>query len=483
MNAETIEVDKYADYKLNEVTDDLDESSIEEIKREPPTKKPIEENNSSGLSGLADMAMNFDMSQVVNMIGPAASMFKAFTGRGKKPSQSTNTAPQVLPPQSAFITIQSLPRPFVPSQVSSISRSLHAYWDKQPISVNPKNQLAIIDKTLIMKESISLPDGFNFKILDLSYIDEIKKLLDNCYIEDNDNTVRLQYSKKYLYWYMKMVPPGLIIGLVYKDKLVGMIVSSFMQFLVMNTKMVMPFINFFCIHKKLRGLNLAPAMMDEIKKRLCSINKNYAFFVSPREYSTPFCSPNLFVIPLNTRRLREVGLLDETVVITKEDVTLFDKLELRLMKENDIISISKNLNIHLQKYAIKPLITNEFVRYFFLPRKEIVYSFVKRDSTNQEVTDFISVYQNYYYCIESKQKVSIAILSFYYYTTMTLTKLVSILIDKLKEMGIDQLNLYNIMENDTIKITMYNTSQIINYYMFNLEMFPCHPSNISILPI
>lgn len=326
-----------------------------------------------------------------------------------------------------------------------------------------------LDKKIIKPELFikfeSLPEGFAFKTLGVTNLEDIYGLINNHYIEDEQHIVRSSYSKDFLYWYLKYIPTGFIVGLTYKNKLIGMITVTFIDMIIYGKEIKVPYINLLCIQNKIRNLGIASLLIEEIKKRLSKINLTHALFVGMKKITKSFCTTKDYVIPINYEKLKEVGFLTE-------DLTPIPRMidnPLHLLTSSDIDMVVPKLNKFMEKIKIKPHFTKDSAYHFFIPKKNIVYSFVKRNQ-NDEVTDFINVYKKYLYCIDQKKIISVAQLSFYFYETMTLTQLVSYLLDKLISYDIDQLVFKNISENMEINITKFSTRDELYYYFYNFDI-------------
>uniref|UniRef100_A0A6C0LQX9 glycylpeptide N-tetradecanoyltransferase n=1 Tax=viral metagenome TaxID=1070528 RepID=A0A6C0LQX9_9ZZZZ len=341
------------------------------------------------------------------------------------------------------------------------------YWINQPVNIiiNKDDIRNIIDNPS-EKKSVELLSDFNFKTLNMSHLDEIYCLLLNHYIEDCDGSFRFIYSRDYLYWYLKYIPLGLIVGLTYRNKLVGLITATFIDLIIYDYKIKVPFINLLCLQKKIRSCGLCPIMIDEIKLRILKMTKiNYAIFFGQNMPTKAFCCLIEYVIPMNCNRLKNIGLLSD-------DHTNICKLienPLHLMKKTDVKIVINKLNNFLSKYDIKQYFTFDTGQYFLLPKKHICYSFVNRDDS-ANITDFISVYLNLYYCVKEKKMITSAKIAHYFYESMSLTKLITYLIDKLLDYEIDQLYFSNMADNSNIEITKYLTKNKTNLFFYNVNM-------------
>lgn len=350
------------------------------------------------------------------------------------------------------------------------------YWIDQPISISNTKEIKIISENITEKKG-EIPDGFKFKTLNLSYLDEIHKFLLNHYIEDDQHLVRLVYSKDFLYWYLRYIPPGFIVGLCYKNKLVGLITASFFDMIVYEKKIKVPYINLFCLQKQVRNLGLAICLIDEIKNRILKMNLNYAIFTGMKKITKPFCTSKDNMIPINHKKLIDIGFL----VGKPPKLIKPENNPLHLITQPDIEPISTKLNEFMKKFVIKPYFNTESAQHFLLPKKNIVYSFSIKNSEGA-ITDFVSVYKNYVYCIEKNKIISIAYLGFYFYETVTLTNLIIYLIDKLNGYGIDQLVFRNLADGADINIERYPMRGELNYYFYNVDIMKTEPGNICFFP-
>ena len=352
-----------------------------------------------------------------------------------------------------------------------------SYWINQPINTLAEDELKI-HKDISKKNTRNLPKGFAFKTLKIKHLDEVCCLLNDHYIEDEQDIMRIVYSRDFLYWYLKYIPDGFMVGLIYKNKLVGMITAMFIDMFVYNKGIKMPYIDFLCVQKKIRSLGLAPFLMDEIKSRIFKTGLDYAFFTSMKKIKSPFCRTRDFVVPINRPKLKEIGFLVEDIMPPPEP----DDNPLHLMIASDIESVVPKLNKSMGKYTVHPYFTKESAHHFLLPKKNIVYSFVRRDDDDDDVTDFIVIYKHYFYCLEKNKMVGVAQLAFYYYETMSLTELVTCMLDKLSSYGIDQLIFRNMAENEDINITKFSTYSDLFYYFFNIGIKETDASKIIFYP-
>lgn len=157
------------------------------------------------------------------------------------------------------------------------------FWNSQPVpslgTVIPRgtNEPMSPDKRLdeIKADPFSLPDGFKWDDLDLNNQEQLMELyvlLNENYVEDDDNMFRFDYSPEFLKWALQ--PSGWRkewhagVRVAKNNKLVGFIsaVPAHMKIYEKQVKMVE--INYLCVHKKLRAKRVAPVLIKEITRRV-----------------------------------------------------------------------------------------------------------------------------------------------------------------------------------------------------------------------
>jgi glycylpeptide N-tetradecanoyltransferase len=352
------------------------------------------------------------------------------------------------------------------------------YWADQPVSiVKSEKEIDIIIKNFKQDITEVLPDGFQFKTLNVSHLDDIHSLLTKHYIEDDDHLVRLVYSKDFLYWYLRYIPSGYIIGLTFNNKLIGMITATFIDMIVYQKKLKVPYINFLCVQSKLRSMGFGPMLMNEMKSRLNSASMGFGLFTSMKKPTKNFAISNDFVIPINYPKLKEIEFLVEDI----KPIPVPESNPLHLLVASDLDSVIPKLNSFMEKFDVKIYFTNDSAHHFLLPKKNIVYSFVNR--TNSSVTDFVCVYVNYLYSIQKNKMISVAQLAFYYHETMSLTDLILFLLNKLPSYGIDQFVFRDIADNPDINLTKFSTNGELNYFFYNVAIKETPKNKLCLLPI
>jgi len=284
----------------------------------------------------------------------------------------------------------------------------------------------------------------------------IYDLIKNNYIEDNEKIIRIVHTIEHVKWYINNSIVSL--GFIYNEQIIGFISASLINDL--------PYINLFVVDKKHRGNNLGMTLIEGMRAKLIEMNYNFALIVSPLNKFPNFAKVSEWAIPINYNRLHKIGFVDEINMIEH-----FQHNPLELLKPNDISETCCSLNSYLQKYKFKQLFTDTTFALNFISKKNIVLSFVIKN--NNVISDFISVSLYRFFCIEHDKTINVAQLSMYFYSS-NLTILVKYLLDKLNNYGIDQLLIKNIMENEQINLTKYETNNdlflsIVNAQIINID--------------
>ncbi|PIK37862.1 putative glycylpeptide N-tetradecanoyltransferase 1 isoform X2 [Apostichopus japonicus] len=160
-------------------------------------------------------------------------------------------------------------------------KKVYNFWDTQPVpKLEEQFDETVNDpveerKENIREEPYSLPGQFIWDTLDIHdplVLQELYTLLNENYVEDDDNMFRFDYSANFLLW--ALTPPGWLpkwhcgVRVATNKKLVGFIsaVPATIKIYEKIEKMVE--INFLCVHKKLRSKRVAPVLIREITRRV-----------------------------------------------------------------------------------------------------------------------------------------------------------------------------------------------------------------------
>lgn len=175
----------------------------------------------------------------------------------------------------------SQPSTSAPKTEDEAKLKTYNFWDTQPVpkmTEEVKTCEKIEEdkpKEAIPTEPLPLLKEFEWDTLDVNddkTLIELYKLLNENYVEDDDNMFRFDYSPQFLGWALQ--PPGWIrdwhvgVRVVKSKKLVGFISAIPATIQVKGTVLKTVEINFLCIHKKLRQHRMTPVLIKEITRRV-----------------------------------------------------------------------------------------------------------------------------------------------------------------------------------------------------------------------
>ncbi|XP_030406331.1 glycylpeptide N-tetradecanoyltransferase 2 isoform X2 [Gopherus evgoodei] len=315
--------------------------------------------------------------------------------------------------------------------IDEATKHKYQFWDTQPV---PKLNEVITshgaiepDKDNVRLEPYSLPQGFMWDTLDLSNAEVLKELytlLNENYVEDDDNMFRFDYSPEFLMWALR--PPGWL-----PQWHCGVRVSS-------NKKLV-GFISAIPAHIRIydrywhRSLN--PRKLVEVK--FSHLSRNMTLQRTMKLYRLP-------------------------------DATKTSGL--RPMEQKDIKAVQELINSYLKQFNLAPVMDEEEVAHWFLPQDHIIDTFVV-ESSNGILTDFLSFYTLpstvMHHSVHKSLKAAYS-----FYNIHTETPLLDLMNDALiiaKLKGFDVFNALDLMENKIFleKLKFGIGDGNLQYYLYN----------------
>lgn len=168
-----------------------------------------------------------------------------------------------------------------PKSEEEAVKKQYKFWETQPV---PKISETVEEKGPIepnkapeevKRESYNLPKEFHWDTLDITddaTLTELYKLLNENYVEDDDNMFRFDYSPEFLKWALQ--PPHWVkdwhcgIRVTKSKKLVGFISAIPANVSVCGEKLKTVEINFLCVLKQLRSKRMTPVLIQEITRRV-----------------------------------------------------------------------------------------------------------------------------------------------------------------------------------------------------------------------
>ncbi|TKS82043.1 Glycylpeptide N-tetradecanoyltransferase 2 [Collichthys lucidus] len=380
--------------------------------------------------------------------------------------------------------------------IDEAAKHKYQFWDTQPV---PKLNEVVTshgpieaDKENVRQEPYSLPQGFMWDTLDLSNADVLKELytlLNENYVEDDDNMFRFDYSPNFLKWALR--PPGWLpqwhcgVRVSSNKKLVGFISAIPADIRIYETLKRMVEINFLCVHKKLRSKRVAPVLIREITRRVNLEGIFQAVYTAGVVLPKPVSTCRYWHRSLNPRKLVEVKFShlsrNMTLQRTMKLYRLPDSTKtpgLRPMERRDIRQVTELLQKYLRRFQLAPSMGEEEVSHWFLPQDNIIDTYVV-EGAGGVLTDFASFYTLPSTVMHHPLHRSLKA-AYSFYNVHTQTPLLDLMNDALilaKLKGFDVFNALDLMENkvflDKLKFGIGDGN--LQYYLYNWKCPPMDP--------
>uniref|UniRef100_A0A8C5Y5J8 Glycylpeptide N-tetradecanoyltransferase n=1 Tax=Microcebus murinus TaxID=30608 RepID=A0A8C5Y5J8_MICMU len=347
------------------------------------------------------------------------------------------------------------------------SKRSYQFWDTQPVPilgevVNTHGPVEP-DKDNIRQEPYTLPQ-------------ELYTLLNENYVEDDDNMFRFDYSPEFLLWALR--PPGWLpewhcgVRVVSSRKLVGFISAIPANIHVYDTEKKMVEINFLCVHKKLRSKRVAPVLIREITRRVHLEGIFQAVYTAGVVLPKPVGTCRYWHRSLHPRKLIEVKFSHLSRNMTMQHTMKLYRLQLGCdqWKKKDIPVVHQLLTRYLKQFHLTPVMNQEEVEHWFFPQENIIDTFVV-ENANGEVTDFLSFYTLPSTIMNHPTHKSLKA-AYSFYNVHTQTPLLDLMSDALvlaKMKGFDVFNALDLMENKTFleKLKFGIGDGNLQYYLYN----------------
>ena len=352
------------------------------------------------------------------------------------------------------------------------------------------------------KDSLSLPEGYEWKDVNLNQqvdLDKLYEFLKSNYVEDEDHMFRFDYSKDFLKWHLN--PPGFysewLVSVVKEDKkknkkkMVGFIAGLPIKINIYGTDITLAEIDFLCVKKELRSKRLAPVLIKEVTRRIHLRNIWWAVYTSGTLLPTPFCKTTYYHRNLNVKKLVDIEFTYLPPNMNMARAKIFYNLPnelpipgIRPMEQKDVNDIYLLLKEYLKKFKVHGYYSKEEVAHWFLPRKHVIYSYVKVDKSFK-VTDLIS-----FYCLPSSilqnpnyKKLMSAYSFFNINTSCEFKDLMKCALILAKNENFDVFNCLNIMDNEPVlKDLLFGQGDgTLKYYLWNFVCPKTEPKDLALV--
>jgi len=378
------------------------------------------------------------------------------------------------------------------------------FWSTQPVpaidEVITDNEHISPDVPIaeVRQEPFSLPEGFKWDTLLLSeplVLKELYVLLNENYVEDDDNMFRFDYSPDFLAWALQ--PPGWMkewhcgVRVSKSNKLVGFISAVPANIRMYEKTKRMVEINFLCVHKKLRSKRLAPVLIREITRRVNLTGIFQAVYTAGVVLPKPVGTCRYWHRSINPKKLIEVKFshLSRNMTMARhlKLYRLPDEVKtpgMRKFRAEDAPQVTKLLNQYLSKFDLCPEFNEADVLHWFSPKPNIIESYVV-EAANASLTDFVSFYTLPSTVMNHPTHNSIKA-AYSFYNVSSATPWAELMQDALvlaKQENFDVFNALDLMENKEFleKLKFGIGDGNLQYYLYNWRCPRMEPQRIGLV--
>jgi len=293
---------------------------------------------------------------------------------------------------------------------------------------------------------------------------------------------RFDYSKDFLLWALK--PPGWRgewhagVRVKTSKKMVAFISAIPALISVRGKQLKMVEINFLCVHKKLRDKRLAPLLIKEITRRVNLTGIFQAVYTAGTVLPTPVAKCRYWHRNLNPKKLVNVGFSHLTRRMTLPRAVKLYKLPaapltpgIRPMEQKDVKQVAALIKAYLVRFGLAPVFSKAEVAHWFLPRTDVIVSYVVEDKATGKITDFLSFYSLPSTIIGNPTYKTLRA-AYSYYNVAGKTPLKNLMQDALilaSSLGYDVYNCLDLMDNESIlqDLKFGPGDGNLHYYLYN----------------
>ncbi|XP_041819075.1 glycylpeptide N-tetradecanoyltransferase 2-like isoform X2 [Chelmon rostratus] len=381
--------------------------------------------------------------------------------------------------------------PSMPKTLQQAKKHIYRFWETQPVprldgagGGSVTHGPIVKGESNFRKEPYSLPQGFSWDTLDLSsstVLRELCTLLNENYMEEDDNTVRFDFSLEYLQWALQ--PPNWLaqwhcgVRVNTNNKLVGFIAAVPADVRIYETEKRMVQVKFLCVHKKLRLKRMTPVLIRELTRRVNQQGVYQAVYTAGIVLPTPLSSCRYWNRPLNPRKLSEVNYPGLRQTMNLQRAVKFNRLPevtktpgLRHMTKEDVAGIHSLLQANLCKFHLSPILSLQEVEHWLLPRENVIDTYVV-EGDDGALTGVVSFYSVSSRVLNHPVHTGLRA-AHLLYVASTAADPVDLMEDTLvlaKSKGFDVFSALDVMDNksflEKLKFSINDTS--LHYYLYN----------------
>ncbi|XP_076153971.1 glycylpeptide N-tetradecanoyltransferase 1b [Alosa pseudoharengus] len=376
-----------------------------------------------------------------------------------------------------------------PRSLAEARRHTYRFWDTQPVpkigeEVNDHGPVLEQEKCVPREEPYSLPDGFSWATLDLqnpAQLEELCVLLNENYVEEDDNTMRFVFSPQFLLW--ALCPPGWLcqwhcgVRVNSNQKLVGFISAIPSTIHAYDTELKTVEVNFLCVHKKLRSKRVAPVLCREMSRRVMQQRIFQAAYSASAMLPTPTATSRYWHRSLNPRKLIEVNFSSLGRNMTVQRALKLNRLPqapktpgLRPMRAEDGPAVQALLEGYLRRFQLRPAFSQQEALHWLLPREDVIDTYVV-ESPEGVVTDLLSFYTWSSVVLNHAvhRRLKAAFCLYYAHTLTPLPQLMEDVMVLAKARGFDVFTALDVMENRSVmdQLKFCPADGRMHYYLYN----------------
>lgn len=267
----------------------------------------------------------------------------------------------------------------------------YKFWETQLVpkfNENNSDKLGPIKSEIkyedISKEPIELPEkDMEWVLIDINKKGELEKIynfLIKNYYEVQE--YKEQYSLDFLKWQFSPIEnnphKNILLSMQKKGKIIGFFSGLPLKLSVYGKEILTYNISFLCIDSDYRHKKLAEYMFKEMFRRSYLEKVFQNIFVSRLLIPKPFAECIYYYANVKDK-VKKYKLKKESS----------DKF--RLMEKKDVKDVYNLISNSQKQFKIYSIFSEEEIEHWFIPIKNVIYSFVKEDE-NSNITDFTSFY-------------------------------------------------------------------------------------------
>ncbi|XP_034414938.1 glycylpeptide N-tetradecanoyltransferase 2-like isoform X1 [Cyclopterus lumpus] len=438
--------------------------------------------------------------------------------KGSKKKQKKEDAWKSEGPRDPFAMLDALPEmkqqeiqralhlfsigPSLPKTLQQAKTHTYHFWDTQPVrrlgdGVGTHGPI-VEGEASLRKEPSSLPSGFSWDTLDLSsptVLRELCTLLNENYMEEDDNTMRREFSLEYLQWALQ--PPNWLaqwncgVRVHTNNKLVGFIAALPADVRMYETEKRMSQVKFLCVHKKLRLKRMTPVLIRELTRRINQHGLYQAVYTAGIVLPTPLSSCRYWLRPLNPRKLTEVSYPGLRQNMNLHRALKFYRLPevtktpgLRPLAKEDVVGVHSLLQANLCKFHLSSMLSLQEVEHWLLPRESVIDTYVVEGDAGT-LTDVVSFYSVSSRVLNHPVHTGLRA-AHLLYVAATTTDPVDLMEDTLvlaKSKGFDVFSALDVMDNksflENLKFSIMDKS--LHFYLYNWMCPNMSPDKVGLI--